>query len=67
MVSVFVTGLKVRWFKPGRGDGYLRAKHFCSTPSFGGEEKPEAPCCKILGNVKIIYKHEQKYFSKLKS
>jgi hypothetical protein len=52
MVSVFAFRPKVRRFKPGRGNGLLRATKFRSTPSFGGEEKPEAPCRKILQNVK---------------
>jgi hypothetical protein len=44
--------LKVRGFKPGRGDGFLRAIQLYSTPFFGGEVKPEAPRRKILWHVK---------------
>jgi hypothetical protein len=39
MVSVLLTGTKVRAFKTGQGDGFLRAVKFRSTPSFGGEVK----------------------------
>jgi hypothetical protein len=38
MVSVLATGPEVHVFKPSRGDGFLRTKKFCSTPSVGGEE-----------------------------
>jgi hypothetical protein len=57
MVSVLTTGPKGRVFKPGRGDGFLRAIKIRSTPSFGWEAKPETPCCKILRHVKapLIY------------
>jgi hypothetical protein len=41
-------GHKVHGFKPSRGDRFLKAIKICSTPSLGGEVKPEAPCCKIL-------------------
>jgi hypothetical protein len=30
---------------------FLRAIKIRSAPSFGGEIKPEAPCCKILWHV----------------
>jgi hypothetical protein len=33
------------------GDGFLRAIKILSTPSIGGEVKPETPCCKIIRNV----------------
>jgi hypothetical protein len=46
MVSVLATESKVRGFKPGRFDGFLRAIKFHSTPTFGEEVKPEAPCRK---------------------
>jgi hypothetical protein len=62
MVSVFAIGLKVPGFKPVRSDGYLRTIKICSTASFGGEVKPEAPC-KILQHVKITCKYEQKSFA----
>jgi hypothetical protein len=52
MVSVFAIGPKVCGFKPGRGDGFLRAIKMHITPSFGGEEKPSAPSRKILRHVK---------------
>jgi hypothetical protein len=35
VVSVFATGHKSRGFKPGRGDGFLRAIKIRSTLSFG--------------------------------
>jgi hypothetical protein len=34
VISVLVTGPKGRVFKPGRGDGFLRAIKIRSTPSF---------------------------------
>jgi hypothetical protein len=43
VVSVLATGPKSRGFKPGRGDGFLRAIKIRSTPSFGGEVKREGP------------------------
>jgi hypothetical protein len=61
MVSVLATGPKVCGSKPGQGNGFLRAIKICSTPSFTGEVKPEAPCCKILGRVKYR-KYKQKHF-----
>jgi hypothetical protein len=42
--SVLATGPKVRGFKPGRGDGFLRVIKIRSTTSFGGEVKPSVPC-----------------------
>jgi hypothetical protein len=50
--SVLATGPKGRGFKPGRGDGFLRAIKICSTPSFGWEVKPEVSYRKILWHVK---------------
>jgi hypothetical protein len=47
--------------KPNRGDGFLRAIKICSTPSFRGEVKPSAPCCKILQYIKELYENER-YF-----
>jgi hypothetical protein len=47
MVSGLATGPKVLGFKPGLDDGFLRAIKLRSTPSFGGEVKPEAPCRKV--------------------
>jgi hypothetical protein len=52
VVSEFATVPKVRGFKTGRGDGFLRAIKIRSTPSFGREVKPEVRCSKILRHVK---------------
>jgi hypothetical protein len=57
VVSVLATGPKGRGFKPGRGDGFLRAIKICSTPSFGWEVKPEVPCRKILRHVEDPLRH----------
>jgi hypothetical protein len=43
MVSVFAIASKVHGFKPGQGDGFLRAIKIRSTPSFGREVKPKVP------------------------
>jgi hypothetical protein len=40
VVSVLATGPKGRGFKPGRGNGFLRAIKILSTPSFGCKVKP---------------------------
>jgi hypothetical protein len=40
-VNVLATGPKFRRFKPGRGDGFLKAIKICSTTSFGEEVKPK--------------------------
>jgi hypothetical protein len=60
VVSVLATGPKGRRFKPGRGDGFLRAIKIRSTPSFGWEVKPEIPCRKILQHVKVPLRY--RYF-----
>jgi hypothetical protein len=52
VVSVLATGFRVHGFKPGRGDGFLKAIKIRSTPSFGAELKPLAPCRKILRHGK---------------
>jgi hypothetical protein len=52
VLGVLDTGPKGRGFKPGRGDGSLRAINIRSTSSFGWEVKPEVPCRKILRHVK---------------
>jgi hypothetical protein len=52
VVSVLATGPKGRVFKPGRGDGFLRAINIRSSPPFGWEVKPKNPCRKILRHVK---------------
>jgi hypothetical protein len=59
MVSVFDIQTKVCGFKPGRGYGFLRVIQICYVPSFGGEVKPEAPCCKVLRHVKVNCKYER--------
>jgi hypothetical protein len=43
VVSVLATGPKGRGFKPGQGDGFLRAVKIHSTPFFGWEVKREGP------------------------
>jgi hypothetical protein len=42
-MKVLAIRFKVRGFKPGRGDGFLRVIEVLSTPSFGGELKPDGP------------------------
>jgi hypothetical protein len=54
VVSVVSTGPKGLGFKPGRGNGFLKAIKICSTPYFGWEVKPEAACSKILGMLKNL-------------
>jgi hypothetical protein len=61
MVSVFDIRPKVRRFKPGQGDGFLKVIKICSTPSFKGEVNPSAPYLKSLQHVKITSKYEQRY------
>jgi hypothetical protein len=56
-VSVLDIGPKVRGFKLGRGDGFLRELNIQSTPSFGGEEKPEAIWCRFKGILQITCKY----------
>jgi hypothetical protein len=58
-VIVLSTGPKVCGFKPGRGDGYLRAIKIRSAPSFGGEAKTSAPYRKILRHVKEPCSYER--------
>jgi hypothetical protein len=48
VVSMLATVHKGRAFKHGRGEGLLMAIKIRSTPSFGWEVKPDAPCRKIL-------------------
>jgi len=55
--SLLAFGTQVRGFTPGRSRRIFRAKKILSTPSFGGEVKPSAPCrsfraCKRSLNVK---------------
>jgi hypothetical protein len=52
VVSVVAIGPKVPRLKPSRGNGFLREIKICTMPSFRGEVKPEAPCCKILCYIK---------------
>jgi hypothetical protein len=52
MVRVLTLGPRVHRFKSSRRVGFLRTIKIHSTPSFGGEVKPEAPCCKILRHIK---------------
>jgi hypothetical protein len=52
--SVLLTGPKGCRFKPGRGDGFLRAIKIRSTLYVGWEVKQEVPCRKILWHVKIL-------------
>jgi hypothetical protein len=63
MVGVLVIRPKIRRFKPGQGDEFLMEIKIRSTPSFGGELKPETQWRKVLRHVKIICKYEQKYFT----
>jgi hypothetical protein len=56
VVSVLATGPKGRGFKPGRGDGLLRAIMIRSTASFGWEVQPKATSRKILRHVKISWR-----------
>jgi hypothetical protein len=55
-VSVAVTALAIvskgYRFKPGQGNGFLRAIKIHSMPWFGWEVTPEAPYHKILQHVK---------------
>jgi hypothetical protein len=55
VLSVLATGPKSRGFKPGQGDGFLRAAKMYSTTSFGWEVKPEVSRPKILRHVKISW------------
>jgi hypothetical protein len=51
VVNVFAIAPKVREYKPGEGDEFLRPIKISSTSSFG-EVTPEAECRKILRQVK---------------
>jgi hypothetical protein len=48
------------------GDEFLRAIKFHSTPSFEGEVKMLAPCCKILWHVKDTFEVRTKILLKAK-
>jgi hypothetical protein len=52
MVNMLAYGPKVCGFKPGQADGFLMVTEICNMPSFRWEEKPPAPCHKILQHVK---------------
>jgi hypothetical protein len=56
VVSVLATGPKGRGLEFGQGDEFLKAIKIRSTPSFGWEVKPEAPCRKILRYVTDLLK-----------
>jgi hypothetical protein len=54
--SVLASGTQVRGFKPGRSRRIFNGEKILSTPSFGMEVKPWAPCrrfaaCKRIRNV----------------
>jgi hypothetical protein len=55
LFSVRAIGPKVCGFKLARGNGFVRAIEVHSTPSFGGEVKPKAPCRKISRHVNKFY------------
>jgi hypothetical protein len=48
MVSVLAIEPKVRGFKHGLCNGFLRTIQICRAPSFEGAVKPSTPCRKIL-------------------
>jgi hypothetical protein len=58
VITVLATGLKVRGFKPAKGDGFLRVIQIRSMTSFGGKVKPATPCRKILLHVTDPYGYE---------
>jgi hypothetical protein len=62
-----VIAIKVRGFKPGRGDGFLREIKIRSTPSFVVKGKPSAACCKILRHVQYTLEVRTKMLQKLNS
>jgi hypothetical protein len=51
MNSYYLHELQFAGSRPAEVDGFLRSIQICSTPSFGGEVKPLAPC-HILGMLK---------------
>jgi hypothetical protein len=55
MVSVIAIEHKVRGFKNGRGDGFLRAIQIRITSFVGGEVRPSTPCRKILWRAKNAF------------
>jgi hypothetical protein len=56
VVNVLATGPRGHGFKPGQGNGFLRAIKISITPSFGWEVKPEFPYRKILRHVEDLLK-----------
>jgi hypothetical protein len=56
---VLATGPKVRWFKPGQGNTFLRAITISNTPFSEYEVKQETSRRKILRHVKEIYEYER--------
>jgi hypothetical protein len=60
MVSVLVIGPKVRGFKPGRGDGFLRAIKIRRNVSSGGEVKPHI--VRFYGMLKIPKEYDKRYY-----
>jgi hypothetical protein len=44
---VLASRTQVREFKPGRSRRIFEGEKIPSTPSFGGEVKPAAPCCRF--------------------
>jgi hypothetical protein len=59
VVSVFVIGPRVAGSNAAEGDGVLRSIKIRSTPSFGGEVKPDAQRRNILRHVKEHYEYER--------
>jgi hypothetical protein len=57
-VNVLDIGPKVRGFKPGRSDGFLRATKKNQLSTFG-EIKLDTQCRKILRHVKEFYEYER--------
>jgi hypothetical protein len=55
MLGALVIGPKECGFKPGRGDGFLKAIKIRSTLSFEWKVKPEIPRRKILRHVKCHF------------
>jgi hypothetical protein len=55
MISDLAIGPKVRWFKPGQGDGFLRTVEVRDTPFFGEEVKRSVPCRKIFRHIKNYF------------
>jgi hypothetical protein len=52
--SVLATGPKGHGFKRRRGDGVSTVIKIRSSPSFGWEVQPQAPCRKFLRHVKEL-------------